>query len=50
MTIIQIIGFLEQRNKEKKELIAKEMIWKKSQNWKAWFSRLSIQMSKKHHR
>lgn len=50
MTIIQIIGFLEQRNEENKELVAKEMIWKKFQNWKTWFSRLSIQMSKKYHR
>lgn len=34
MTIIQIIGFLEQINEENKELVAKEMIWKKFQNWK----------------
>lgn len=28
MTIIQVMGFLEQINKENKELVAKEMIWK----------------------
>lgn len=43
MTIIQIIGFLEQRNEENKELVAKEMIWKNSRterhDFPGWASR-----------
>ena len=43
MTIIQVMGFLEQINKENKELVAKEMIWKnprtESHDFPGWASR-----------